>query len=216
MIVNDDDPFLFLRLLPPFFFFYRAPTWSDSCLCIYAHRDERILHAECVKRWPPPPPSSSSLSSSSIAWCASVHACLVPSQTCSATRGLYLHKRHVKSMCPCMFCSESNCLLKLRYVSSNLRCHYHQSVCVTTRELTYSSGTRQTAWFYGTCFKHSLRRLIDLSSCCLCLSFVLSVCLSVWPSDCLSWVDWRTFKLNGSHTYVRETICFECCMVAYR
>ena len=121
--------------------------------------------------------------SSSIAWWASVHACLAPLQTCSATRGLYLHKRNVKSMCPCMFCSESNCLLKSRSVSSNLRCHYHQSVCVTTRELTYSPGTRQTAWFYGTCFKHSLRRLIDLSSCCLCTSFVLSDCLSV-----LSWL----------------------------
>jgi hypothetical protein len=141
------------------------------------------------------------LSSSLIACCLSVHVC-VSSQTCYATRGMYLHICNAKSMCICMFCSESNCLLKSRYVSSNPLRHYHQSVCVTTRELTYSLWTCQTAWFYSTCFKHSLRRLIDLSHS-VSYSFILSVCL-------------KLIDVHSSPTVAAvQTICFECCMVAY-
>jgi hypothetical protein len=124
----------------------------------------------------------------------------VASQTCYATREMYLHICNIKSMCICMFCSESNCLLKSRYVSSNPLRYYHQSVCVTTRELTYSLWTCQTAWFYGTCFKHSLRRLTDLS-----LSLALELILSFWLSVCLKLIDVRS---SWTITAV-ETICFE-------
>jgi hypothetical protein len=160
-----------------------------------------MLHVQCVKRWP----SSLFISDRVMLECACV---CVSSQTCYATRGMYLHICNVKSMCICMFCSESNCLLKSRYVSSNPLRHYHQSVCVTTRELTYSWWTCQTAWFYSTCFKHSLRRLIDLSVSLffsVSYSFIQSVCLYLKLIDVRS--SWMVAAV--------ETICFEYCMVAY-
>jgi hypothetical protein len=163
MIVNDGDPALV-------FFFFLLSFYLIQFMSVY----KCILYVECVKRWP----SSLFIPDRVMVECACVCLC-VSSQTCYATRGMYLHIRNVKSMCICMFCSESNCLLKSRYVSSNPLRYYHQSVCVTTRELTYSLWTCQTAWFYSTCFKHSLRRLTDLSlSLFLSYSFVLSVCLS--------------------------------------
>lgn len=65
--------------------------------------------------------------------CVSRHRHAMPQEEC------ILHICNIKSMYICMFCSESNCLLKSRYVSSNpLRYYHHQSICVTTRELTYS------------------------------------------------------------------------------
>lgn len=141
-------------------------------------------------------------SSSLIAWWLSVHVykiymCVcVSSQTCYATRGMYLHIRNVESLCRCMFCSESNCLLKSRYVSSNPLRYYHQSVYVTTRELTYSLWTCQTAWFYSTCSKHSLKRLTDLSfflSSSLALSLSSPLLNLFFRSDCLSVLTWLTF-----------------------
>jgi len=163
MIVNDGCPALV-------FFFCYLFIWYNLCLYINVYCMWNVWRDD------------HHLSSSLIAWWLSVHVCVcVFRQTCYATRGMYLHIRNVKSMCICMFCSESNCLLKSRYVSSNPLRYYHQSVCVTTRELTYSLWTCQTAWFYSTCFKHSLRRLTDLSlslSFFLSYSFVLSVCLS--------------------------------------
>jgi len=163
MIVNDGDPALV------FFSSWYSFIWYNLCLYVKC-----ILHVECVKWWPP---SYLFISDRVMVECACV---CVSSQTCYATRGMYLHIRNVKSMCICIFCSESNCLLKSRYVSSNPLRYYHQSVCVTTRELTYSLWTCQTAWFYSTFFKHSLRRLSDLS---LSFLFFRSVCLSV-----LSWL----------------------------
>ena len=135
----------------------------------------------------------------------------VSSQTCYATRGMYLHIRNVESLCRCMFCSESNCLLKSRYVSSNPLRYYHQSVYVTTRELTYSLWTCQTAWFYSTCFKHSLKRLTDLSlvlshSFFLSLSASPKLILSFWLSVCLNLIDVRSSWIEVAAV---ETICFE-------
>jgi hypothetical protein len=186
IIVNDGDPFIISFFLLSFYLI--------QFLSVYIS----YMNVQCMWNvWEDDHHPSSSL----IAWWLSVHVCVcVSSQTCYATRGMYLHIRNVTSMWICMFCSESNCLLKSRYVSSNPLRYYHQSVCVTTRELTYSLWTCQTAWFYGTCFKHSLRRLTDLS-----LSLALELILSFWLSVCLKLIDVRS---SWTITAV-ETICFE-------
>lgn len=142
------------------------------------------------ERWP----------SSPIAWWLNVHVHASMYVSLSLVTDMLCHKRNVftytqcrtRCSCICMFCSESNCLLKSCYVSSNPLFDYHQSVCVIARELTCSEWICQTAWFFSTCFKHSLRRLIDnsslslfflLRSLFLLLSFpsfqiILSFCLS--------------------------------------
>jgi hypothetical protein len=157
MIVNDGDP-------PSFFFScyhlvctFHVPIHIYIYMCMWnVWRNNSSLLVVC--RW--------------RVWF------YVSSQTCYITRELYLHIEELKSfwICVCVFGSETNCLLKLRYVSFNPLRHEHQSVCVTIWELTYSSWTHQTAWFYRTYLKHSLRRLIDLS---LSLLLFYSVCLSV-------------------------------------
>jgi hypothetical protein len=186
IIVNDCDP---VRSIP---FFSCLLSFYLIQFLFCREVSERMSACEMCEKM-------TIISDRVMVECACV--CLVTDMLC--------HKRNVftytqcnkkKSTGICMFCSESNCLLKSRYVSSNPLRYYHQSVCVTTRELTYSLWTCQTAWFYGTCFKHSLRRLTDLS-----LSLALELILSFWLSVCLKLIDVRS---SWTITAV-ETICFE-------
>lgn len=135
IVVNDDDP---VAVFPSsFIFFSSSYLWEFSI--------DRYVNVSCMRNvWEKMTINPLHLWSRDGWVCMCIR--LVTDMLCHK-RNVYLHIRNVKSMCRCMFCSESNCLLKSRYVSSNPLRYYHQSVYVPTRELTSSFWTCQTAWF---------------------------------------------------------------------